>query len=156
MVKIDNFDKELLRELQDNAKQTSQQLSKKLGKPRTTIVNRIKRLESAGVIKKYQAILDPKKVGKTLVAFFYIEGPRVEGPTSPKFDVENIGLKLAKIPHIQEVYSVVGERDYMLKGYYDNIEDYFELSKEIAKYAKTGGGVLVSKVYKESSSLTLE
>jgi len=44
----------------------------------------------------------------------------------------------------------------MLKGYYKDIDEYFELSKEIAKYAKTGGGILVSKVYKETLSLDLK
>jgi hypothetical protein len=43
----------------------------------------------------------------------------------------------------------------MLKGYYNNLDEYFELSKEIAKYAKTGGGILVSKVFKESLVLDL-
>jgi Lrp/AsnC family leucine-responsive transcriptional regulator len=112
-------------------------------------------MEKEGVIAGYHAVIDPKKVGKTVAAFFYIEGPRVEGPTSPAFKVQDIGEKLAKLPHIQEAYTVVGERDYMLKGYYNNLDEYFELSKEIAKYAKTGGGILVSKVFKESLVLDL-
>jgi len=155
-LKLDEKDKIILTELQQDCKQTFKEIAKKLKLPETTVKRRVKALEKGGVISGYHAVLDPRKVGKTVAAFFYIEGPRVEGPTSPKFEVENIGFKLAKLPHIQEAYSVVGERDYMLKGHYNDIDEYFELSKEIAKYAKSGGGILVSKVFKETLSLNLK
>ena len=154
-IKLDEKDKQILRELQEDCKQTFKQIAKKLKLPETTVKRRVKRLENEKVIRGYHAVLDPKKIGKTVAAFFYIEGPRVEGSNSPKFEVESIGVKLAKIPHIQEAYSVVGERDYMLKGYYNDVDEYFELSKEIAKYAKSGGGILVSKVYKETLKLNI-
>jgi len=151
ILKLDEKDKIILKELQQDCKQTFKELAKKLKLPETTVKRRVKSLEKSGGIKNYVAVLDPKKLGKTVVAFFYIEGQR-----RPDFDLDKLGEKFSKIPHVQEVFSVVGERDFMMKGYYDDIDDYFELSKEIAQLTNKGGGILVSKVYKETLALNLK
>jgi Lrp/AsnC family transcriptional regulator for asnA, asnC and gidA len=39
----------------------------------TTIFARIKRLENSGIIKEYRAILDPKAIGKNVLAFVLIK-----------------------------------------------------------------------------------
>ena len=61
---LDEIDKKVLNELQENAKQKTYQLSKKLNIPRTTIHHRIKKLEEKQIILGYYTIFDFSKIDK--------------------------------------------------------------------------------------------
>tara|TARA_Y100000034_G_scaffold33094_1_gene40602 strand:+ start:461 stop:946 length:486 start_codon:yes stop_codon:yes gene_type:complete len=150
-VKLDEKDKLILKELQQDCKQTFKELAKKLKLPETTVKRRVKRLEKEGVIKGYHAVLDPRKAGKTVAAFFYIQGQR-----TPDYSIKEMGMKLTKMPCVQEVYAVVGEKDFLIKGYYTDLDEYFKLADDLVPYSKSGGGILVSKVFKETLALNLK
>ena len=65
-------DEIILSLLKENSKFSSREMSDKTGIPITTIHNRIKRLEEEGIIRQYTAVLDSKKLGKTIQAFIQI------------------------------------------------------------------------------------
>ncbi len=71
--KLDEKDKQLLSLLQKNCKLSLRELSQIIEIRETTIFTRIKRLENVGVIKEYRAILDPRSVGKNVLAFILIK-----------------------------------------------------------------------------------
>jgi len=88
-LKLDDKDIKLLDELQKDGRQSYRDLSKKLKIPESTVRKRINRLEKEKVIKKYQAVLDPKKVGKTVAAFFILKGHVLKAQL-----VQNLKLKI--------------------------------------------------------------
>ena len=69
MIKLDSVDKKLLGILQEDSKVSVNELSVKLNLTKSPIYDRIKRYENLGLIEKYVAVLDPKKVESTMVVF---------------------------------------------------------------------------------------
>lgn len=102
VITLDNLDWEILRALQDNAKQTYTSIGRRLNVAHSTVYDRIKRMEEHGVVKKYVAIVDLKKVGiKRITAIMTIF-------TDPK-ESENIAKKLSEFNEVLEVFTSLSE-----------------------------------------------
>jgi Lrp/AsnC family transcriptional regulator, leucine-responsive regulatory protein len=69
MNEMDAIDLGLLRELQADAKMPLNQLGKRVGLSAPSVMERIRKLEQAGVITGYHARVDPRKVGLDIAAF---------------------------------------------------------------------------------------
>lgn len=112
--KLDLKDRAILDELNENAKQTSQQLSKKLRMPITTIHHRIKRMEKEGIIKGYSLRLDFEKIGKPVSAFVLVT---IDSslPSGVKTDQEKISKILKSHDEVESVSIVTGGSDIFLK-----------------------------------------
>jgi Lrp/AsnC family transcriptional regulator for asnA, asnC and gidA len=101
-VVLDSTDLEILKALQEDARQTYTDIGKWLGRAHSTVYDRIRRMEQQGIIKKYTAIIDAEKAGtKTILALMTIY-------TDPK-EAENVAEKLAKSPEVLEVYTSLSE-----------------------------------------------
>jgi DNA-binding Lrp family transcriptional regulator len=109
-MKIDEKDKELLSVLQENCKLSLREISQLIKMRETTTFARIKRLEKAGVIKEYRAILNPKAVGKNVLAFVLIKYDPSFG-----FTQREVAEKISKLPEIQEVHIIAGDWDMIAK-----------------------------------------
>ncbi|MBI4895421.1 MAG: Lrp/AsnC family transcriptional regulator [Candidatus Aenigmarchaeota archaeon] len=72
IVKLDDKDKKILEILKDHGEYTTRQIADKTLLPITTIHNRIKKLRTNKIIKKYTIELDPIKTGKSFVAYILI------------------------------------------------------------------------------------
>ncbi len=72
MVKLDEIDLLILKQLEMDAKITKKQISKKYGIALTTVHNRISRLEKEKIIKGYTAIYDWQKLGMGICAYIQI------------------------------------------------------------------------------------
>lgn len=110
---IDKKDKAILTELQEDAKQSSRDLSKKLGIPATTIHERLKKLEQNSVIRGYHVAIDAEKIGMPTTAVVLIkQGPKISGK---KINFRKLADRFAMFSEVQEVHSVTGEYDFMIK-----------------------------------------
>ena len=115
-------DGKILNLLQKDAKLTSREISEKIGMPITTVHNRIKKMEKNGIIKKYTAVVDNKKLGKGISAIVHIM-------MSSKYMAENesaqetIGKKLMLFPEVEECYIVTGESDLIIHIFAIDVED---------------------------------
>jgi Lrp/AsnC family leucine-responsive transcriptional regulator len=69
---------------------------------------RVKKLESRGVIKGYAAVLDPAAVGLGILAFCWV----TQAPGTAATDLTD---DFAAIPEIEECHHIAGEADYLLK-----------------------------------------
>lgn len=110
---LDETDKKILRTLQENCKQSSRQLSNKLGIPPTTIHQRIKKLEQRGVILGFQAVVDQKKIGLATTALVLLTFS--SGDPKPKISQEEVADKIAKDPSVSEVHMLTGNYDMLVK-----------------------------------------
>ena len=118
---IDELDKKLLDLLQRNAKIKMTELAEKLGKPRTTVMSRVERLEREGIIRFYKAIIDPEKFGFTILAFVLISVKRI-GPSGGKSSQIILVEKILKdsdedpsLPWVEEAHIITGAYDIILK-----------------------------------------
>lgn len=74
---IDATDKKIIYMLMDNAKSSLAQISKQVGISTTAVHQRIKKLESAGVIENSISFLNPRKLGYKVVSYIgvFLEQP---------------------------------------------------------------------------------
>jgi DNA-binding Lrp family transcriptional regulator len=99
-------DKELIALLQLNAREPVASLARKLGVSRTTVQDRLKRLEDQGVISGYRLKLSNDLERGGIYAYINLA-------VEPRRSVE-ITASLSKIPEIEAIYSVSGKFDALV------------------------------------------
>ena len=109
-MKLDSLDIKLLSLLQENAKRTNKELALHLDLSVTAIFERIKKLERAGVIKQYVALVDKKKVALDFTVFCHVKLTQHSQQQITAFERE-----VAKLDEVLECFHVSGEYDYLLK-----------------------------------------
>ncbi|MBI4181346.1 MAG: Lrp/AsnC family transcriptional regulator [Candidatus Aenigmarchaeota archaeon] len=112
--KLDEKDLRILALLQEDAKLTTQQISKKTLIPVTTVHNRIKKLEKTGVITGYTALVDHRKLGKEILAFVLITVTYIL-PSGRKVSQATLAKQIAQFPPVEETYIVTGGTDIIVK-----------------------------------------
>lgn len=150
---LDNIDRKLLKDLQENSKITNTQLAQEVGLSPAPTLERVKKLEKHGYIQSYHAKVDPRAVGLELTALIQIALARQMENSINSF-VEQID----QIPEIVEGYQLTGDFDYLLKAMVPDIPTFEQLiSEKLSKVEEIGQmqtNVVLSKV-KESKVLPL-
>nr|WP_260390334.1 Lrp/AsnC family transcriptional regulator [Ornithobacterium rhinotracheale] len=118
---IDNIDKRILKELLINSKQSIKDLAQKVELSVTPVHERIKKLESTGIIKGYSANLDIKKIGFNLVVYMNITLIRHQ----EELDSE-IANYINGLDEVVEAYFVSGDFDLMVKAVLRDMSHYQE------------------------------
>ena len=108
-MELDRFDRQLLNLVQDDAGQTAEQLAEQVSLSPSAIQRRLRRLREQGVIVRDAAIVDPRKIGRTT---FFIVALQVERER-PEL-LAQLRSWLAAQDHIQQVFYVTGEADFIL------------------------------------------
>ena len=103
---IDDVDRKILGEYQNNPQQSFREIAQKVGVSQGTVLTRRKRMEEEGLIKGYTVIIDYEKLGYQLTAITEI--------TVSKGKVVEVGEKIAKMPTTCAVYNVTGLTDAMI------------------------------------------
>jgi Lrp/AsnC family leucine-responsive transcriptional regulator len=153
-MKLDQTDKKLLALLQENSKKTNKELAGKLDLSVTAVYERIRKLEKAGVIQKYVALVKPEKVERSFTAFCQIKLVQHTKGNVTRFESQVTGLK-----EVLEVFHVSGEYDYILKVMVKDMQAYreFMLNKLTAldHIGSTQSTFVISPV-KNSSAISME
>ena len=113
-MKLDEKDIKLLKELQNNCKQSLKELARKLDMKITTAYDRIKKLENDKIIKGYTAIIDGEKIGVPVTAFIFIRF-HYYYPEEEILSQEEVAKKISFLPGVQEVHIIPGEWDMLVK-----------------------------------------
>jgi len=109
---LDKTDVKILEVLDENARLSVRKIAARVGVSPVTVLNRIKRIENAGIIKKYSAQLDYDKLDYEQQAIIEL---RVSN--GKHFEVEK---KIASNPNVCAVYDVTGEYDSMVIARFKN------------------------------------
>ena len=118
-MKLDSIDTQLLNFLQNDAKQNNKELASKLDMSVTAVYERIKKLEKAGVIANYVALLNKESIGRAFVAFCHIKLAKHSQELVNQFEKE-----VATIDEVLEVYHLSGDYDYLLKVHVKDMESF--------------------------------
>jgi Lrp/AsnC family transcriptional regulator, leucine-responsive regulatory protein len=105
---FDPVDRKILHRLRGEGRTTHAQLAKETGLSAPAIGERIRKLEQAGVIQGYRAVLDPGLVGLGICAFVNI-APQPRKPAQDLVD------RLLRLPEIEELHAVAGNYAYVAK-----------------------------------------
>ncbi len=103
-------DLQILHELQRNGKISTQDLAEACNMSASPCWRRVRKLEETGVIDRYVAVLDAKKLGLNTRAYVHISLMDHTEATIEKFD-----RFVATEDQIVECCSVTGSDDYLIK-----------------------------------------
>ncbi|MGE5403045.1 MAG: Lrp/AsnC family transcriptional regulator [Ignavibacteriales bacterium] len=135
-MKLDDTDKKILDRLQSDANITNAQLASEFNVSQAGMLERVKRLENSGVIKRYVALVDGEKVGRGMSAFI-----SVSLSVHQLNSIDSFKQEIIKLSEVLECYYVAGEEDFILKIAVRNMQEYENFL--LHKLTKIGG---VSKV----------
>ena len=107
---LDVADRRILAELQRNGRASTVELSEHVHLSPAQCHRRQKRLEEAGLIRRYVSEIDPEKLGYSVIAFV-----NVTVANGPYKQPRKFQQAIAAIDEIQECHTVTGEADYVLK-----------------------------------------
>jgi Lrp/AsnC family leucine-responsive transcriptional regulator len=108
VVELDAADRGILEGLQDNCKQSLGALGEKVGLSAPSVVDRIHKLEEAGVIRGYAALLDGRRVGKDVTAFI---GVSTDRPAA----IRSVAREVCLMDEALDCHHVTGSHTLMLK-----------------------------------------
>lgn len=153
-IKLDKIDRKILEILQTNAKITNAQLSKEIGLSPAPTLERVKKLEQAGIIKSYHARLDNEKIGLGVSTFVHVT---LMGHNKENMDafVEAI----SKVDEVIECHHVTGTGDFVLKVVAKDISSYQKLMLEkISEIPVVDGlqSMVILSTYKDSKKMPVE
>jgi Lrp/AsnC family transcriptional regulator, leucine-responsive regulatory protein len=124
-LKLDSTDRRILELLQANSNITNAQLSVEIGLSPAPTLERVKKLENAGIIKSYHAVVDPASVGMGVMTFVTVS---LKGHN--KENIEKFSKAIAGIEEVIECHHVTGQADFILKIIAPDIPAYQNLMLE--------------------------
>lgn len=153
MHKLDELDRKILRELQQDATAPIEELGDRIGLSRNACWRRIKLLEESGVIQKRVALASPEALGLGLQVFMAV---RTDDHHPGWLDRFSRAVK--DIPEITGAYRMSGELDYLIRARIADIKDYDALYQRlIRKVAMSDvSASFVMEEIKETTALPVE
>lgn len=127
MPDIDQTDLEILRLLQHNAELTNKEISAKLHKSVAAVHERVRRLKEQGYIKRVVAILDRKKIDRSLIAFSHVLLKDHSANTLSSFEKEVI-----RFPEVMECFQMTGTFDFILRIATADMDAYHVFYRKLA------------------------
>jgi Lrp/AsnC family leucine-responsive transcriptional regulator len=131
----DATDWRILDVLQREGRASFAELARAVSMSPSAVTERVRRLEEAGVIKGYAAVVDPERLGLPILAFVRLRYPN--GNYKPFHDL------VAATPEILEAHHVTGDDCFVIKVAAGSMRHLEEVSGKIG----TLGSVTTSVVY---------
>jgi Lrp/AsnC family leucine-responsive transcriptional regulator len=124
---LDRVDLSILKTLQADGRITNVELAQKVNLSASPCLDRVKRLENGGYIKRYTALLSAPKLNYSMTAFIQVTLDRTTADVFKLFKVE-----VVKIKEVVECHLVAGGYDYLLKIRFSDIENYRMILENVA------------------------
>ena len=124
-MQLDRIDLKILEFLQANGRITNMELAEKVGLSPTPCLKRVKKLEAAGIIAGYSAVIDPRAAGYEICALILVQ---ISNHTRRAGD--EFAEAVRKTPCIVESNLISGKLDYLLRVYARNLTHYEEILQD--------------------------
>lgn len=122
-IDLDGIDRRILRALQQEGRITYDELAGRVGLSSSATLRRVKRLEDAGVIDGYVALVRPERVGLGLTAYINVRLEKhAEG--QQRNPIELFRASVQSWPEVVECAALTGEMDYLLQVVVEDMAHY--------------------------------
>jgi Lrp/AsnC family leucine-responsive transcriptional regulator len=122
-IDLDAMDQRILVALQSNGRLSYEELGSKVGLSASATLRRVKRLEEAGVIAGYVALVRARKVGLGLTAYINVRmAKQSDGDKRNPMDLFSAAVQTW--PEVVECVSLTGDMDYLLKVLVADMDHY--------------------------------
>ncbi len=152
-IKLDLIDKKILALLQANSNITNASLAQEIGLSPAPTLERVKKLETQGVIKSYHAVVDMASVGLGVCTFVTVS---LKGHN--KDNIEKFTKAIGRITEVIECHHVTGQADFILKVIAPDIQAYQALMLEKISNIEVVDNMqttMVLSTFKDSHTLPL-
>ena len=148
---LDQTDLRILSILQANGRCHLAEIAKEVALSSPAVMERVKKLEVQGVIKGYQAVVDPKKVGKDVTAFVGVS-------VAHQRHIDAFASYMMRQPDVIECHHVTGEESFILKVKTANTDSLEKLLAQVRSVEGVTGTVtkVVLSSVKESQRLEFD
>lgn len=116
---IDEIDKRILRELQADGRVQNVELARRVGLSPSPCLRRVRRLEEAGIVRGYAALVDQAKVGLRFTLFARIWLTAQDAETIDRFVAA-----MRRLPEIVECHIMLGDSDALLRVVVEDLDAY--------------------------------
>ncbi|HZY98505.1 MAG TPA: Lrp/AsnC family transcriptional regulator [Candidatus Baltobacteraceae bacterium] len=113
---LDSIDWRILALLQSNSRLSNADIAGQVGLSPSPCLRRVRRLEKAGYIAAYRAVLDPRALGFSVIAFarLTVEWPRAK----------TLRDEIRRLPQVVACYILTGEQGVLLKIVARDLNEY--------------------------------
>ena len=133
---LDDTNRRVLTELQDDARLTMAELGRRVGLSAPAVAERVQRLEQAGVITGYRAEIDPRAIGYPIAAVVRVRPATRQLPKIPEIARDT--------PEVVECHRITGEDCFFVKLHLRSIEDLEEILDRFVLYGQTTTSIVHS------------
>lgn len=119
VIELDRTDLRILDILQEQGRLSNQEIAERVSLSPSPCLRRIKRLEDAGVIRQYVALLEPDKLGLGLLAYVSVKLEK-----RGKMPMEDFGARVQGWPEVAACYAMTGEMDYLLRVHVEDLQHF--------------------------------
>ena len=126
MFEVDTIDRRILAELQGDATLSVDQLSERIDLSRNACWRRVKLLEKEGVIRGRVTLVDPEKLGLSLMVFIIVRTASHDPEWLARFK-----SAVTAFPEIISVYRMSGDLDYVLRARVADVKGYDRLYQRL-------------------------
>ncbi len=150
-IRLDETDYKILKKLQKNAQMRKNELAEHIGLSLPSTIDRINKLEANGIIRSYNAVLDPKKLKLDITCFIFVtsESSKHYGQI-----VDNC----LNSREVVECHSITGDGSHILKVRVENTQALEKFLSKIQSWpgVKSTRTSLVLSSHKETTELDLK
>jgi len=118
-VKLDDYDRSILDELQQDGRVTNVQLASRVHLSESACLRRVRALENGGLIERYTAVIDQRRAGLPDNVFVSITLQRQD-----QTDLQAFEEAVRSVPEVMECYLMTGEFDYLLRVVVSDAADF--------------------------------
>jgi len=118
---MDETDVKILKKLLSDARMSYRKVAEEIGVSPPTVLARVEKLESDGIIRSYSTLLDHEKLGYDLTAIIEI--------TATKGKIVDLERQIAKFTNVCAVYDITGLTDMIVVAKFKN-------RKELSNFVK--------------------
>lgn len=137
-MKIDEIDKEILNVLKNDSRLSMREIAKRIHLSAPSVAERVKKLESVGIIKNYSIELDYEKLGYGIECFVEV--------TLRYGDYNKFKQFIADYPTAEFCYRIAGSACYIVKLRLRHLSDVEEFINAITSYAGTVTHIVLSEL----------
>ena len=116
---MDNIDQNIIRELQNNARLTNQELAEKVNLSPSPCLRRVRNLEKSGILIGYTALVNQEQYGLPINVFVSI---RLE--KQDDISIRNFETCINDLDEILDCYLMTGNRDYQMRVVSADLKSY--------------------------------
>lgn len=152
-VKLDKIDQKILQILQHQGRITNQNLADQVNLSPSSCLQRVRRLETAGVIASYHARVNLAKVARHIICIATVS---LRNHTQDEFTA--FEALVESIPEVVECYTVSGESDFLMRIICPDMDRYVEINDQLVSsnsYQVTINSYVVMKENKPFKAVDL-